>query len=141
MSNNNAFQASQLSQYFSRSSPQSQGTHRTDADLNPSTKVSRTDCNNPPQGYTFITRLVKNNFASPNHVQLLVPLKVEAELKEEIKLEQERRMALAIQEELEFERGLLQTGLANTASDGKKVATNANTTLAKPDFSLQCLVG
>ena len=135
MSNNNAFQASQLSQYFSRSSPQSQGTHRTDADLNPSTKVSRTDCNNPPQGYTFITRLVKNNFASPNHVQLLVPLKVEAELKEEIKLEQERRMALAIQEELEFERGLLQTGLANTASDGKKVATNANTTLAKPDFN------
>ncbi len=121
MSNNNTFQTSQPSQYFSRSSSQSQGTRTTDTDLNPSNEFSRTKSLDPPQGYAFITRLVKNNFASPNYAQLLVPLKVEAELKEEIRLEHERRMALAIQEELEFERGALAVSrLANTASGLRK---------------------
>lgn len=84
MLNNNSFQVRQLSQYFSRPSSQSQRTHTTGADLKPRTAVSRTDSLDPLQGHTVITRLVGNGFASPNYVQHLVPLKVEAEHIEEV---------------------------------------------------------
>ena len=109
MSNHKAKQASQpslsfLAPYPSRSDPSEQEVLASDGDFKPRTQAKHTARLQPPQGYTVINRPVHNGFASPSYVQLLVPLKVKADIKEEARLDYERRTALAIQEQLEQER-------------------------------------
>jgi ATP-dependent Lon protease len=110
MSNNKAKQVRKLSQSFfaspypSPSDPSEQELLASDGDFKPRTQAKHTARLNPPQGYTVINRPVCNSFASLSYVQLLVPLKVKADIKEEARLDHERRTALAIQEQIEQER-------------------------------------
>ena len=109
MSNNRAFPARKLSQSFlaphpSRSDPSEQELLASDGDFKPRTQAKHTERLKPPQGYTVINRPVHNGLASPSYVQLLVPLKVKADIKEEARLDFERRTALAIQEQIDKER-------------------------------------
>jgi ATP-dependent Lon protease len=109
MSNNKANQARKLSQSFlapypSRSDPSEQELLASDGDFKPRTQAKHTARLQPPQGYTVINRPVHNGLASPSYVQLLVPLKVKADIKEEARLDFERRTALAIQEQIDQER-------------------------------------
>jgi ATP-dependent Lon protease len=106
MSNNRAFPARKLSQSFlapypSRSDPSEQELLASDGDFKPRTQAKHTARLQPPQGYTVINRPVHNGLASPSYVQLLVPLKVKADIKEEARLDHERRTALAIQEQID----------------------------------------
>lgn len=109
MSNNKANQVRKLSQSFfapfpSRSDPSEQELLASDGDFKPRTQAKHTARLQPPQGYTVINRPVHNGLASPSYVQLLVPLKVKADIKEEARLDFERRTALAIQEQIDKER-------------------------------------
>jgi ATP-dependent Lon protease len=109
MSNNKAKQVRKLSQSFfepfpSRSDPSEQELLASGGDFKPRTQAKYTAKLNPPQGYTVVNRPVCNGFASPSYVQLLVPLKVKEDIKEEARLDFERRTALAIQEQIEQER-------------------------------------
>jgi ATP-dependent Lon protease len=106
MSNNKNNQARKLSQSFfapypSRSDPSEQELLASDGDFKPRTQAKHTERLKPPQGYTVINRPVHNGLASPRYVQLLVPLKVKADIKEEARLDYERRTALAIQEQID----------------------------------------
>jgi ATP-dependent Lon protease len=106
MSNNKVNQVRKLSQSFlapypSRSDPSEQELLASDGDFKPRTQAKHTERLKPPQGYTVINRPVHNGLASPSYVQLLVPLKVKADIKEEARLDFERRTALAIQEQID----------------------------------------
>ena len=106
MSNNKANQVRKLSQSFfapfpSRSDPSEQELLASDGDFKPRTQAKHTERLKPPQGYTVINRPVHNGLASPSYVQLLVPLKVKADIKEEARLDFERRTTLAIQEQID----------------------------------------
>lgn len=106
MSNNKANQVRKLSQSFfapfpSRSDPSEQELLASDGDFKPRTQAKHTARLQPPQGYTVINRPVHNGLASPSYVQLLVPLKVKADIKEEARLDYERRTTLAIQEQID----------------------------------------
>lgn len=88
-----------------------------------------------------------NGLASPSYVQLLVPLKVKADIKEEARLDFERCTALAIQEQIEQERLHQEltkelTAKAQVSSENKQPqtepATPANGTepkTVKPGFN------
>ena len=107
MSNNKAKQVRKLSQSFfaspypSPSDLSEQELLAGDGDFKPRTQAKHTARLKPPQGYTVINRPVCNGFASPSYVQLLVPLKVKEDIKEEARLDFERRTALAIQEQID----------------------------------------
>ena len=151
MSNNKANQVRKLSQSFfapfpSRSDPSEQELLASDGDFKPRTQAKHTARLQPPQGYTVINRPVHNGLASPSYVQLLVPLKVKADIKEEARLDFERRTALAIQEQIEQERLHLElTAKAKASAENKQPqteqalpATPANGTepkTVKPGFS------
>ncbi len=151
MSNNKANQVRKLSQSFfapfpSRSDPSEQELLASDGDFKPRTQAKHTERLKPPQGYTVINRPVHNGLASPSYIQLLVPLKVKADIKEEARLDFERRTALAIQEQIEQERLHQElTAKAQASAENKKPqteqalpATPANGTepkTVKPGFS------
>jgi ATP-dependent Lon protease len=134
MSNNKAKQVRKLSESFfapfpSRSDPSEQQLLASDGDFKPRTLAKHTARLKPPQGYTVINRPVHNGLASPSYVQLLVPLKVKADIKEEARLDHERRTELAIQEQLEQERLHQElTAKAKASVEDKQPQTD----LAKP---------
>ena len=129
MSNNRAFPARKLSQSFlapypSRSDPSEQELLASDGDFKPRTQAKHTARLKPPQGYTVINRPVYNGFVSPSYVQLLVPLKIKEDIKEEARLDHERRTALAIQEQIEQERLHQElTAKSKAAADDKQPQT------------------
>lgn len=131
MSNNKANQVRKLSQSFfapfpSRSDPSEQELLASDGDFKPRTQAKHTERLKPPLGYTVINRPVLNGFASPSYVQLLVPLKVKADIKEEARLDFERRTALAIQEQIEQERLHLElTAKAKASAENKQPQTES----------------
>ena len=152
MSNNKANQVRKLSQSFfapfpSSSDPSEQELLASDGDFKPRTQAKYTARLKPPQGYTVINRPVHNGFASPSYVQLLVPLKVKADIKEEARLDFERRTTLAIQEQIDKERlhqALTKelTAKAQASAENKQSQTEPATpangtepTTVKPGFN------
>lgn len=138
MSNHKAKQASQpsrsfLAPYPSRSAPSEQEVLASDGDFKPRTQAKHTAKLNPPHGYTVINRPVHNGLASPSYVQLLVPMKVKADIKEEARMDFQRRTALAIHEEMEQER-LHQELAAKAKTEQALPANGAETTTVKPGF-------
>jgi ATP-dependent Lon protease len=145
MSNNRAFPARKPSQYFplSSSDDSEQELLATDGDFKPRTQAKHTARLNPPQGYTVINRPVHNGFVSPSYIQLLVPLKVKEDIKEEARLDHQRRTALAIKEQIEQERLHQElTAKAKASVEDKqsqtepaKPANGTEPTTVKPGFN------